>query len=152
MDKLAVIKIGSRQYTVREGEIIDVERQAKPLKYSVLMYTDGSKVMVGDSEVKDVEVKMTFEADKREKKIMVGRFKSKSRYRKKRGHRQSLSVLRIKSIGIKGEEKAVEEVKVEKPAKKENTVKMEKPIKATKIASVKTAVKKLPKKEAKAKK
>ncbi len=142
MEKHAVIQIGSRQYDVREGEVIEVERQKKPFQMRVLMLVDGAKVLVGDPEVKEAEIKIELQGEKRDDKIMVGRFKSKSRYDKKRGHRQSLSIFKIESIGIKGEEKAE---KTEKVA----VAKVKPAVKSEKKAQVKKVSKKLPKKETK---
>lgn len=118
--KYAIIKIGNRQFTVKEGEVFQVEKQSEPLNFSIVAFSDGKTLMVDPADLKDVKVGLKITGDKRERKIIVGKFKAKSRYRKMRGHRQDLSLIKVSNILAKGEEaKAeVEEAKAEKPVKK----------------------------------
>ena len=123
MEKYAIIKVGNRQYTVKENEVFNVERQVKPVKVDVLFYSDGTKNLVGEPVLKDVVVKVTVVSEKRERKIRVGRFKSKSRYRKVKGHKQSLTELRVEKISLAGEKEVEKEVtKEEKPVKEAKAV------------------------------
>lgn len=135
MQKYAVIQLGARQYTVHENDVFEVEKQNNPLKALVLFFSDGSKNMVGDPILKDVVVKMSVLEEKRQRKIFVGRFKSKSRYKKKKGHRQELSVIKIDRISLAGEKEEIVEPKKVEPKKKE-------------VKTVKKVVKKAAKKEA----
>ena len=80
MEKYAVIKLGSKQYLIHEGDVIELERQEKPLKIDILLYSDGSKAVIGDPEVKGVSVKASVLEEKLGKKVRVARFKKKSRY------------------------------------------------------------------------
>jgi large subunit ribosomal protein L21 len=133
MEKYAVVKLGTRQYVVRENDVFEVERQGRPLKVDVLFYSDGNKNLVGEPVLKDVVVKMSVVSDKRDRKIVVGRFKSKSRYKKKKGHRQELSVMKVERIYMAGEkeealetkstEKKPTKVEVKKVVKKEAVIK-----------------------------
>ncbi|MBW6441992.1 50S ribosomal protein L21 [Patescibacteria group bacterium] len=116
MEKYAVIKLASKQYLVREGDVIKVERQQKPLKIEVLFYSEGDTRIIGEPEVKDLSVKAIVLEEKLDKKVRVARFKSKSRYDKVRGHRQPISVIKIEKIS-KGKADKDEEVK--KPVKEE---------------------------------
>ena len=144
MNKYAVIKFGSRQYTVYENDVFEVERQAKPLKAEVLFYSDGDKSLVGEPILKDVVVKMTLLDEKRTRKIVVGRFKSKSRYKKKRGHRQEVSVVRIDRIALAGEKEEVTETKEPiKIAKESKTTKTVEKIKVAKTEKKETKEKKI---------
>ncbi len=139
MEKYAVIKLGTRQYVVHENDVFEVEKQDKPLKAEVLFYSDGSKSMVGEPVLKDVTVKMSVVEEKRGRKIIVGRFKAKSRYKKKRGHRQELTVIKVDKIHMVGEaeekeEKATPVLKTVPPKTPKKEVK--------KVAAKKTSVKK----------
>lgn len=135
MEKYAVIKFASKQFLVQEGDVIELERQKTPLKIAVLMYSDGSKRLIGEPELKEVSIKASVLEEKLGKKVRVARFKKKSGYEKVKGHRQPMSVVKIEkiTIGVVKTEKVVKpEVKkvekAEKPAKK--TI-VKKPVKKT---------------------
>ena len=98
MEKYVVIKLGAKQYLVQEGDIIKLERQKKPLKIDILLYSEGGKVEIGEPELNVVTVKATIVEDKLDKKIRVGRFKKKSGYEKLKGHRQPISIVKIGKI------------------------------------------------------
>jgi large subunit ribosomal protein L21 len=129
MEKYVVIKLGSKQYLVQEGDVIKLERQKQPLKIDVLLYSEGGKVEIGEPELNVVTVKATVTEEKLDKKIRVGRFKKKSGYEKVKGHRQPISIVKIGKIthGIVKPEDATPDnrrpyqksVKVAEPAKKE---------------------------------
>lgn len=136
MDKYAVIKLASKQYLVHEGDVIELERQEKPLKIEVLFYSDGDKNNIGEPELKDVSVKAIVVEEKLGKKVRVARFKKKSRYERVRGHRQPISIIKIEKIGLGKEEKEVEKA-VEKKSElkaKEKTVEKKTPQKQVKKA------------------
>lgn len=105
MDKYAVIQLGGKQLMVKEGQKFEIERQSK-LDVDVLLYSDGDTVLLGAPTLKDVTVKAKIIEDKKDKKVVVARYKSKSRYRKNKGHRQPISVVQIESIGDKKAAKA----------------------------------------------
>ena len=157
MEKYAVIKVGNRQYTVRENDVVQVERQTTPLRADVLFYSDGAKNLVGEPVLKDVTVKLSLVSETRERKIRVNRFKSKSRYRKGKGHKQHLSILKVERISLAGEKDTddktvskepvkttVQEKKIKTSAKAEKDTKKAKTTKTTKTA--KSESKKLTKK------
>jgi large subunit ribosomal protein L21 len=112
--KYAVIQLGGKQIKVSEGDTFEIERQDK-INIDVLMFSDENGVLIGAPILEDVKVKASIVEDVMGDKVIVARFKSKSRYRKKKGHRQPLSVIKIEEItqGTKKETKSVE-----KPAKK----------------------------------
>ncbi|MFA6981936.1 MAG: 50S ribosomal protein L21 [Patescibacteria group bacterium] len=133
--KYAVVQIGGKQLQIKEGDTFEIERQST-LTFNVLMFSDDGKVEVGSPFLTDVEVESKITGETRGDKIRIGRFKSKSRYRRIKGHRQPLSVVEIGHIGKKGakaekvvvetkaEEKAVPAVKaVKTPVKKVTTTK-----------------------------
>ncbi len=118
MDKYAIIKLGGRQFKVAEGNTFKIEKQAS-LKPELLAYFDGKTVFLDKSDIADVAVKLSRVKDILDKKIIVQRFMSKSRYRKRNGHRQPISILKVDGITKKGESStvAVKEAKVIKEAK-----------------------------------
>lgn len=118
--KYAIVKIGGKQFKIEEGQKFDVESQ-NGLNFEVLYYTDGKEILIGEPILTDVKINAEIVEDKRDRKVRIARFKSKSRYRRVQGHRQPISVIEVKSI-TKGSEKKVES-KESKPAKEEKTEK-----------------------------
>jgi large subunit ribosomal protein L21 len=118
--KYAVAKIGGKQLKITEGETFKIEHQDK-LKFEVLAYSDGKDVFFGTPFLKDITVKATLVGEEKSKKVRVGRFKAKSRYRKTKGHRQMMSIVKIDGISKEGEADG-ETKKVEKAEKVEKAV------------------------------
>ncbi len=138
MEKYAVIKFASKQFLVREGDVIELERQEKPLKIEVLFYSDGEKNIIGDPEIKGVSVKAVVLEDKIGKKVRVARFKKKSRYERVRGHRQPMSIVKIEKISTGSKDEEATDKKVEKSVEKNTKVIEEKVSK--KVVAVKKPV------------
>lgn len=137
MEKYAVIQFGGKQLKVVEGQKFDIEKQ-KDLKNDVLLYSNGSETLVGEPILKEVTVKLKKLEEKRDKKIRIGRYKSKSRYRKVKGHRQPISVIEVMSIS-KGSSKKTESKKDKETDKAKDTKKATK--KKTKKSSSKKETK-----------
>lgn len=95
--KYAVISLGGKQFKVSEGDTLKLERQ-DGVSNEVLYYSDGESVQVGTPKLANISVKLTKTEDKKDKKVRVARFKSKSRYKKTKGHRQPISVLKVEKI------------------------------------------------------
>ena len=100
--KLVVIETGGKQYCVTEGDELKIEKfpgahaEGETITFDkVLLLDDGNEVKIGTPYIDGAEVKATFEGDMRSKKITVIKFKSKVRYRKKQGHRQLYSKIKI---------------------------------------------------------
>jgi len=98
----AVVETGGKQYQVSEGSTLEVERLDAEVGDTieldrVLLLNDG-KVTVGRPVVKGAKVRATVLAQDRAKKITVLKFKPKNRYRKKRGHRQHITRIRVDEI------------------------------------------------------
>jgi len=123
MKPYVIAKIGSRQYKLLEGDVLEVEKQ--DLKPEVLFYFDGKKVEVGTPVLKNVSVKLTVQEEKKSKKVSVRRFKSKSRYQKNKGHRQGIIVVKVGKISAKAKT-TVKNSAVKKPATKKAVVKAKK--------------------------
>jgi len=159
MDKYAIIKIGSAQYKVHEGDTLTVDNQNGKVDAEVLLFSDGKETILGDPTVKGAHVSLKITGAKRGEKLRVSRFKSKSRYRKVRGYRDSLSELLVEKIGMGGKEAAEEKKTVAETSTKpevvksetKSKVKAEKPAKTTskKVVKTTTKPKKVTKKETK---
>ena len=99
----AVIKTGGKQYKVAENDVINVEKldaeAGKKIKIKdVLMVGEGADVKVGDPVVKGAEVEAEVVDQKRDRKIIVFKKKRRQNYRRKAGHRQHKTVLKITGI------------------------------------------------------
>lgn len=103
----AVIKSGGRQYKVAVGETLEVNRLAveagDQVRFEeVLLISDADTTMVGAPLVNGALVLATATKQGRGEKLIVFRYKSKKRFRHKRGHRQELTFLTIDDIVADG--------------------------------------------------
>jgi large subunit ribosomal protein L21 len=101
----AVIESGGKQYRVEEGAVLTVEAlRAEPgasvTLERVLLVADGPSVTVGTPTVAGASVQATVVGHTRGKKVVVFKYKPKAHYRRKQGHRQSLTTLRIDKISV----------------------------------------------------
>ena len=103
MSKIAVIKTGGKQYKVKEGQTLKVEKidkkEGDKIKFETLMVasTDGKDLDLGKPSLGEkVEGKIVEQG--RDKKISVIKYKSKTRYKRNLGHRQSFSKIEISKI------------------------------------------------------
>ena len=99
----AIVETGGRQYRVSAGDRIEVEKLPGVVGDTVtftdvLMVGNGASVTVGTPKVALARVEAQITAQKRGKKIIVFKFKRRKNYRKKQGHRQSLTALTILGI------------------------------------------------------
>lgn len=102
----AVVKTGGKQYRVEEGNVIKVEKLAgeagdKITFDEVLMAGEGSKVKIGSPVVKGAKVTAEILEQTRADKIIVFKKKRRQNYRRKKGHRQHQTVLRVTGISAK---------------------------------------------------
>jgi large subunit ribosomal protein L21 len=144
MANIAVINIAGAEYIVRPGDKLEVNRLAQKAGESitpeVLLSTDGEKVLFGEGKI---EAKISEEI--KGEKLYIIKFKAKSRYRRRNGHRQHLSLIEVTSVNG---EKAT--AKVAKVSKQEEVLEeVKEPKKVVKKASPKTSVKKATKSVAK---
>src|SRR5581483_625775 len=94
----AVIRSGGKQYTVRPGDRLDVEKLdgeagSEVELTDVLMVADGDSVTVGAPSVAGAKVVADIVEHGRGKKVVVFKYKPKIRYRKRTGHRQAYTRL-----------------------------------------------------------
>ena len=99
----AVIETGGKQYKVTVGETIDVERLEANVGETVeldrvLMVADEGQVRVGTPVVDGASVSATVMYHDRGRKVIVFKYRAKERYRRKNGHRQDYTRLRIDEI------------------------------------------------------
>lgn len=101
----AIIKTGGKQYKVSEGDLIKIEKikgdwkAGDPISFDqVLLSSKGKDLSIGSPTIKDAVVKGTFVEAGRNKKIDVIKYKQKSRYFKKNGHRQPYIKIKIETI------------------------------------------------------
>lgn len=101
----AIIKTGGKQYKVSEGDLVRVEKLAYEVGETVdfdqvLLVSDNGELKVGSPLVKGAKVSATVEDQNKDKKIVVFKYKPKKQYRKKHGHRQPYTLVKIDSINL----------------------------------------------------
>ena len=101
----AVFKTGGKQYRVKPGDILDVEKLPVAVdsvaEFSeVLLVSDGGEATVGSPYVEGAKVLAQVQSHYRDKKIIVFKYKAKTRYRRMRGHRQEYTRLLVQDIQI----------------------------------------------------
>ena len=113
----AVIKTGGKQYKVSKDDIISVEKLSedtgKKIKLNeVLIISDKGKPIVGDPLIKGASVEVEIMDHSRAAKITVFKKKRRHNYRRKKGHKQNITNLKILSINAsQGKTKADTEEK-----------------------------------------
>ncbi len=103
--KFAVIETGGKQYKVSEGDVIKIEKLPGENKVgdkitfdNVLLVDDEKNTKIGAPYIDGVKVSAIFEEEGKGKKIHIIKFKSKSNYSKKIGHRQPYNKVKIEKI------------------------------------------------------
>lgn len=98
----AVIETGGKQYKVTVGEMVNVEKlDAKvgdKVELPALMIVDGETVLNGNPYVANRKVSAEVVEFGKEEKIVVFKYKAKKNYRRKQGHRQPYTALKILNI------------------------------------------------------
>ncbi|MCF6463702.1 50S ribosomal protein L21 [Clostridium sp. Cult1] len=99
----AVVETGGKQYRVQEGDIVFVEKidteEGEKIDLSkVLLVSKEDDLIVGKPYVEGAKVEATVLEQGKAKKIIVFKYKAKKNYRKKQGHRQPYTKLKIEKI------------------------------------------------------
>ena len=148
---LAVFKTGGKQYSVKAGQILKVEKlegkKGDSISFKdVLAVSESSQNTIGSPLVEGAVVEAKILDQIRDKKIIVFKKRKRQNYRSTQGHRQYLTVLKIETISMGGKKSQSEkkETKTSTPVKKAAAKKKAAP---KKVASKKTAVKKTAKKK-----
>ncbi|SFE10461.1 ribosomal protein L21 [Peptostreptococcaceae bacterium pGA-8] len=100
----AVIETGGKQYRVSEGDIITIEKLSveagdKVEFDKVLVLGEGADLQVGTPYVEGVRVFGEVVENGKAKKVIIFKYKSKKDYRKKQGHRQPYTMVKILGLG-----------------------------------------------------
>jgi large subunit ribosomal protein L21 len=99
----AVVSTGGKQYRVQKGETLRVEKipgevGSKVTLDKVLMLADGENIRVGQPLLEKAAVQASIVEQDKAKKILVFKYKRRKRYRRKKGHRQPFTAIRIDGI------------------------------------------------------
>ena len=103
VSKFSVIETGGKQYKVSVGDKLKVEKldvkEGEVFSFDkVLLRADGEKVDVGIPYIASAKVEAKVLRQARSRKVIVFRYHSKTRYRKKRGHRQHHTLVEISKV------------------------------------------------------
>lgn len=106
--EFAVIQTGGKQYKVSKGSLVSIEKiKAKGIEYKkgdrlsfdkVLLVDDGKDTTIGTPYIKGAKVDAEIMEIGRARKVMVVKYKQKSRYLRRNGHRQPFFKVKITSI------------------------------------------------------
>ena len=95
----AIVKAGGRQEKVSVGDVVVVDKLAEEIGSSIelqpLMLVDGDAITVDAAKLGKVSVKAEVVDSAKGPKISIIKYKNKSGYRKRQGHRQKMSVVKI---------------------------------------------------------
>jgi large subunit ribosomal protein L21 len=99
----AVILTGGKQYRVKEGDLLSVEKleaeNGRKIGFDqVLLIEDGEKVLVGTPVLENAMVRAEVVETYKDEKVLVFKKKRRKQYRRTRGHRQQLTKIRVEGI------------------------------------------------------
>ena len=120
----AVIKTGGKQYKVQAGEVIKIERleDSKPetkLEFNeVLAYGDDKNLELGEPTISGAKVEADLIKNGKNRTVLIFKKRRRKNSRRKNGHRQQFSLIRINKIFAK-DGKIISEVEIKKEASKE---------------------------------
>ena len=98
----AIIATGGKQYKVSEGDIITIEKlgtaAGDKVTFDQVLAVSGDEIKVGDPVVAGATVEASVVKEGRGKKVIVYKYKRKTGYHKKNGHRQAFTQVKIEKI------------------------------------------------------
>ncbi len=98
----AIIATGGKQYKVSEGDIITIEKlgveAGEKVTFDQVLVVGGDDLKVGDPTVVGATVEASVVKEGRAKKVIVYKYKRKTGYHKKNGHRQAFTQVKIEKI------------------------------------------------------
>ena len=98
----AIIATGGKQYKVSEGDIITIEKlgaeAGETVTFDQVLAVNNGTLVVGDPTVANATVTASVVKEGRAKKVIVYKYKRKSGYHKKNGHRQAFTQVKIEKI------------------------------------------------------
>ncbi len=116
----AVILTGGKQYRVKEGDLLSVEKLEAENGHTydfgqVLLIEDGENVLIGTPVLEGALVRAEVVETYKDEKVLVFKKKRRKQFRRTRGHRQQLTKVRIAGIYADGSQAPAVEAPVEKP-------------------------------------
>ena len=99
----AVVATGGKQYKVQEGQVLQVEKidgdVGAPVTFDqVLLFNDGENLNVGQPVLENATVSGHIVEQGKARKIIVFKYKRRKRYRRKQGHRQQFTAVKIDTL------------------------------------------------------
>ena len=125
----AVIKTGGKQYKVKSGEILKIEKLPKAKEDTkiefkeVLAYGDNKDIEIGSPIVQGAKVEANLIKNSKNRTILIFKKRRRQNSRRKNGHRQEYSMIKINKIFSKDGKVLSEAEKITKPSKKVETKK-----------------------------
>ena len=100
----AVVEILKKQYIVKPNDTIETERLGQTTGEivfdKVLLTVDGDNIKVGTPYLNGAKVKAAVQGEEKDDKVIIGKFKRRKKYRRRQGHRQIHSILKISEIVV----------------------------------------------------
>ena len=125
----AVIKTGGKQYKVKSGEILKIEKlpetkmDTKIEFNEVIAYGDNKLIEIGNPIIKGAKVEANLIKNTKNRTILIFKKRRRQNSRRKNGHRQEYSLIRVEKIFSKDGKVLSEAEKLSKPIKKESSKK-----------------------------
>ena len=125
----AIIQTGGKQYKVKSGEILKIEKlpdsktDTKIEFNEILAYGDSKIIEVGSPIVQGAKVEANLIKNSKNRTVLIFKKRRRQNSRRKNGHRQEYSMIRINKIFSKDGKVLSEAEKISKPSKKEETKK-----------------------------
>ena len=126
----AVIQTGGKQYKVKSGEILKIEKlpDSKPetkIEFKeILAYGDDKLIEIGTPIVQGAKVEANLIKNSKNRTVLIFKKRRRQNSRRKNGHRQEFSMIRINKIFSKDGKVLSEAEKITKPSKKDETKKV----------------------------
>lgn len=103
--KIAILETGGKQYLVEEGKKIEIEKiknlnLEKIIFDKILLYADDNSLLIGQPYLDNILVTAKFLKEKKNK-VLILKYKPKTRYRKKRGYKKFTWLVEIEKISFK---------------------------------------------------
>ncbi len=141
----AIVKTGGKQYKVQPDDVLKIEKidgevGSKIILDDILLINDGKEDKIGADAVKGFGVSAEVLEQKKDNKIIIFKKKRRQNYRRKNGHRQEVTVVKISEIG-KDLKPGKATAKKAEPKKAEAKPVIEKKVAAKKPAAKKTTTK-----------
>ncbi|WP_440918531.1 50S ribosomal protein L21 [Candidatus Pelagibacter sp.] len=122
----AVIQSGGKQYKVKSGEILKIEKLPNPKSNTkiefndILAYGDNKVIEIGSPTIQGAKVEANLIENSKNRTVLIFKKRRRQNSRRKNGHRQEYSMIRINKIFSKDGKILSEAEKISKPTKKDS--------------------------------